>query len=1111
MNLAICQPPVDLCHGLDIIADMATDGSAIFHPDASGLLLTAGKSAQEHERNRLEMALESMRFVTGTGMTLVGTGAVGNSPAVEGVEWQEDNDGESERSRTGLSRIGQLLDAMELADGMESIAEAELDESDIDDDEDIMSSSTYKHTSDPASPWYPYPDKLTFLLATLMNKPRTRFSQAQLKGIIWVLRELGHSVPSLKAFSAMQDRIRHLTNLPTICKSTSTGTVFYRNRVPDLIRMASHPQDWANPNTRPYIQEYPIRSKSVSEAYHARKRVQVLSPEVTAPMWADGGKHYYVGELAQLADGHLVIPKCWYRLCVGGDVYADVWQVAYKESVQAYEVYDPETTRICSTDLVANVYDLLDLTSMSSVPFEGRVPASVHISGLNPLREIAKGRRMHTSFIKLWGDDVSGNRSKQYNAHTNIYFTHANLPHKQLSQQYHIKFASTSQHATSGEQFDAVVDDISGDATWHIAYDCAIGEEIVFRVLPEVLPADNPQQSASCSHVGLHGNYPCRRCHFGGTERQRESDEGYEAHFAPGIPRVAATTQGIVLKQLRQAGLGIAKAVSDMQTLSGVKDPLAEYWIQQLIARAREQQQIRIRNPATRDPRLNGRRIVNRAAIVTEIENTIQEELMRWLATQPSWNYEALPTDSEQRLQLRPGVHFSALLQVEGLDVHRDTPVELLHTYLLGVQKATGELGALLWYHEIEDLREYKDDLTVLIGNLLDIWSSIDPQRVFVKLKLHILLHVLEDIEHHGPSIHNSTEGFESYNAVFRESSVLSNHLAPSRDIAQTSAVMESHKHIVSGGWWKNNDGTHVRAGPRVRQYFADDLRFQEQLGRFTREARAGTVHCLQRIKKQGGTPLSSFDLQFANNSPRPNPESLWYPCKSVVSRHGDECRQGSWVFALYQNTTVVGRIVHILKPAIQGSAHLDLVVIKQYTVLNTRHPVFHMPELRHEAGKPQHTVVLARDVLFNVNVQHNCRDSGCTANDRRIVRQERRETNLTTPVIKHVDDDLYLLNTHALHHAALVRKALPRELTKPIPYINDRVDAHKRIAVELRAAHEVRRKRDADARHARKTKANAPQAPSEMRIAEPATTGETPATGVVASGTAMLRTSAIG
>lgn len=89
-----------------------------------------------------------------------------------------------------------------------------------------------------------------------------------------------------------------------------------------------------------------------------------------------------------------------------------------------------------------------------------------------------------------------------------------------------------------------------------------------------------------------------------------------------------------------------------MQTMSGVKDPLAEYWIQQLIVLAREKQQVRIRNTTTRDPRLNARRVLNRAAIVREIEMEIQDELMRWLVTQPDVDFQALTPNSRTVLTL---------------------------------------------------------------------------------------------------------------------------------------------------------------------------------------------------------------------------------------------------------------------------------------------------------------------------------------------------------------------------------------------------------------------------------------------------------------------------
>ncbi|KAJ6494368.1 hypothetical protein C8R45DRAFT_771753, partial [Mycena sanguinolenta] len=52
------------------------------------------------------------------------------------------------------------------------------------------------------------------------------------------------------------------------------------------------------------------------------------------------------------------------------------------------------------------------------------------------------------------------------------------------------------------------------------------------------------------------------------------------------------------------------------------------------------------------------------------------------------------------------------------------------------------------------------------------------------KIKYHLLTHTDEGVIQFGPLIGVATENFESFNGVFRFCSILSNHLAPSRDIA---------------------------------------------------------------------------------------------------------------------------------------------------------------------------------------------------------------------------------------------------------------------------------------------------------------------------------------
>lgn len=186
------------------------------------------------------------------------------------------------------------------------------------------------------------------------------------------------------------------------------------------------------------------------------------------------------------------------------------------------------------------------------------------------------------------------------------------------------------------------------------------------------------------------------------------------------------------------------------------------------------------------------------------------------------------------------GRHFKILLQLTVFQLDGlCTDIEF------DMWKAIGELGALLWYHEIKDMDSYlvcafnlcylqshlsKRDVQTGIDNMLDIWTILDPSRIIEKPKFHVFTHLPSQIRRFGPPILYATEVFEAWNSVFRACSILSNHQAPSHDITTELAGMERLKHLVSGGWWEE-DGKYLQAGEGVWEVFNSNADFQRRLG----------------------------------------------------------------------------------------------------------------------------------------------------------------------------------------------------------------------------------------------------------------------------------------
>jgi hypothetical protein len=108
------------------------------------------------------------------------------------------------------------------------------------------------------------------------------------------------------------------------------------------------------------------------------------------------------------------------------------------------------------------------------------------------------------------------------------------------------------------------------------------------------------------------------------------------------------------------------------------------------------------------------------------------------------------------------------------------------------------------------------------VANVLDVFSMIDPSKIMTKIKYHLLAHIDDDTLEFGPLIGIATEVFECFNGVFRYCSILSNHFAPSRDIALQLGDQEGFKHRLTGGQQlSSTDNAWQKAGSGVRHFMA--------------------------------------------------------------------------------------------------------------------------------------------------------------------------------------------------------------------------------------------------------------------------------------------------
>ncbi|KAJ7902860.1 hypothetical protein B0H14DRAFT_2329467 [Mycena olivaceomarginata] len=934
------------------------------------------------------------------------------------------------------------------------------------------------------------------MLDVMDNLPRCRFSSAQMSLIIHFARQLGApDVPSLKGFRKMQQMLQSTCGNEPVKITSQFGNVFYMNDIRETLA-----RDMANPLVAPHMHFYPEETDGpISETYQAERWMEYTPSQLT-PMFSKGHKQFWIEELAQLKDGTFVIPRT--LIVRNGELTSDV-STAKQVSNGRWKLADQERT-IKADDFELDYNDMI--AHFGTLVWDEGAEVSAMPNEMRKL--VADDEDLFVIMAAPWADDVSGNKSKQYNKHMNMYTGNGCLPGRLLQQEFHVHYISSSPNASSAEQFSAFRDHVNSTEKEPVrCYNAATNRMCRFIIRVPGLPADNPQQSEEASHIGGNANLPCRKCQWGGTQIEKEMAEVYHQCHIAGAARDAAQIRKHLDEQLRLSMLGDPKAVTEHQRATGTKDKITQYWIEILLAKSKAM------------------KTENRRRTAAEIST----ELRMWLEAQP-------------------GEKMNPLLDICGLDPSQDTPVELLHTILLGVIKyiwhhlntdqwsdkdrhllairmqstdltgltvppvragymiqyknnligkhfktlmqilafhvhdistpdqftmikAAGELGARLWIPEIDDMTEYLEDLKIAIGNLLDAFDKVDPLRILAKIKLHLLVHIPDDIRRFGPLIRWATEIYESHNTVFRLCSVLSNRLAPSRDIAMKFASMDRVKHFLSGDyWWDPVSKRWAQAGGGVQRILLTDPVFQRHLG-WT--AQAKIVPGFVKAMPAKSTPpvkwsQTKVSVHWTGTNGAPSPESHWRMGQFVTAQSRDKAVIGSWVFARdSKDATVIGRVSEL------WVGEKSFIMLEHFICTDQPHPDFGWPVLRHPngaeiiRGQGQSYIVLeAKSVQFICSVQHDCRMGSCKPGISRKERQE-RETNRDTMLIKHSDDDQFILNMSALHNFVQLRRVLPQSLTKLTASHEDRLGFHKKMAAQASSTRTKKRKKTAEKRRA--------------------------------------------
>ncbi|EHS63462.1 uncharacterized protein PGTG_21593 [Puccinia graminis f. sp. tritici CRL 75-36-700-3] len=514
--------------------------------------------------------------------------------------------------------------------------------------EDAQSSRSTRHD------WEPFRSQEDFMACLMTGYLRNMLSRVTYLLLRLILAMKNLILPHWDSVRRTKQRIRTMLNL-----TTKESLSVWNNKLFTLSLKGILANELLNPLVTSNLEFYPHdpAGSQIDSLYQCFKWREDLSRDLRVQMIYIGNKHYYIFEPVRLTSGEVIVPIYFYKS--NGGIYAKCLTPHYEPTKggKGLKLVIPSDIKFC--DQALQTIDIKEFDEMySELYLEDNVSLADACGGRmyedlngveseivlpNPWRVKANGKIIRHMPITLYSDDTSGNTSKQWNKHISFYFTLAGLHPRMTNQEYHCHFLGTSNVAGVLELAEPIVEEMNELATnGHFAYDSLLKQDVLIMSVIMAFLADSPMHAEITSTpLPANANSPCRVCQLSVARKVDKSLKSYVMDLmglSDGIrqappPRNWADTKSRLHSAWKDSKTNAKTSYDDKIREHGLKDNINVEFVEKYHQRNK---------PGQKES-------------IDRIDKLTFDRL------------------------------FSPFLNLKGFDGTKDTPVEILHVFQLGI------------------------------------------------------------------------------------------------------------------------------------------------------------------------------------------------------------------------------------------------------------------------------------------------------------------------------------------------------------------------------------------------------------------------------------------